>query len=237
MASIRKRYRDEGLELEKPDDDDDEHDGEDTPAPREPTMEPVEHRAQLQPQQPQQTTPQTVEHAIAYSGLPAVAKDWLRRHPEYVSDKDKSQEINKYHETAKYLAGGEQFTQKYLDRMEEVLGMRQMEAAPAPRANGGIPPPNPSPQRQVQQPTVQQPRQQAQPQYRGVPPSAPPTRSAPSMTTGRPAASPMQLSGEEMEVVQSMQKSCPTWSLEECRKRYLEGKTVMMKRKASGEIQ
>jgi hypothetical protein len=47
----------------------------------------------------------------------------------------------------------------------------------------------------------------------------------------------MQLSGEEMEVVQSMQKSCPTWSLEECRKRYLEGKTVMMKRKASGEIQ
>src|SRR5258708_29576992 len=83
-----------------------------------------------QPQPPPQAEPQeqpqprTVEEVINSSPLPDVAKDWLRAHPQFVTDQEQSSRINRMHETAKYLARGEQYTQRYLDKLVEVLGMR-----------------------------------------------------------------------------------------------------------------
>ena len=240
MASIRKRYRDQGLELDGPElDDDDGLDKDDGPqvsaAPADSVKPAPEHISAPQPQ-PQQITPQMVEQTIANAPLPEVAKDWLRRHPEFVFDKDKSAEINKHHESAKYLAGGEQFTQKYIDKMEEILGLRstprQEEASP-PKPNGHLPPPRPAAQPAQPQQPRQQPQQQ-QPQYRGQPPSAPPTRQAPSMTTGRPAASPTQLTPAQQEIVNVMAASNPQWTRAECEQRYKEGLARMMKEKQEG---
>jgi hypothetical protein len=150
----------------------------------------------------QQPQPRTVEEAIASTDLPDLAKDWLRRHPEYVSDKAKSDHASRMHETAKYLAGGEQFTQRYLDKLEEVLGMRshpqQEDHVAPPRTNGAVPPP--PPRQAAPQPQPQRPQQPVPQQYRGAPPSAPVARSAPSMSTGRPHAELQPLTRAEAEI-------------------------------------
>jgi len=209
----------------------------------EPTTEPVEAVKQQPEPQPQpqaepvqeQPQPRTIEEVIASTQLPDVAKDWLRKHPEFVTDRAKSELANKYHETAKYLAGGEEFTPRYLEKLEEVLEMRQpsqQDIAP-PRTNGSIPPP--PPRQAAPQPQPQRPQQYQQPvqQYRGAPPSAPPSNRAPSMSTGRPIAQMPPLNSNEREIAIASKHS--GMSDEQAVRRYQELKAQLTRDGQMGE--
>jgi hypothetical protein len=130
--------------------------------------------------EPSQPQPVTVEQIIAGSGLPDRAKDWLRQHPDYVTDPAKNAHVQKMHHVAEYQTGGETFTEKYFHRMEVLLGLRPEARQPAP-------------QRGVQSAPA---RQQT---YSGPPLSAPPTREVPSMTSGRPVSVRRPLTPQERE--------------------------------------
>src|SRR5205807_3335031 len=81
-----------------------------------------------QRQQPQQQ-PQSVEQIIASSGLPAIVQNWLRQHPDLITDPAKNAQLQKAHHIAEYLTGGDVETPFYLQRLEETLGWR-------PKSNG-----------------------------------------------------------------------------------------------------
>jgi hypothetical protein len=127
--------------------------------------------------EPQQQQPASVEQIISNSGLPELAQGWLRQHPEYVSDPVKNQQLRKMHNVAEYQAGGE-YTERYFDRLNVLLGFKQEAAQPAPA-------PRVAPARR--------------PAYVGAF-SAPPTREAPSMKTGRPIERQPQLTRDELEI-------------------------------------
>ncbi len=133
----------------------------------------------IEPQEPQMPT---AEQIIEGSGLPENAKDWLRAHSEYVTDPILNAEMQRKHYVAEHQAGSE-FTERYFDRMEILLGLKQ-EAQPS--SNG--------------QSAPSAPRNSAPPRRApaGPPVSAPPTREVPSFRTGKPAR-PMQLTAEQRE--------------------------------------
>jgi hypothetical protein len=142
----------------------------------------------IEPQEPEQQQP-TTEHIIASSSLPERMKNWLRQHPDYVTDPVKNNQIQRMHYVAEYQAGGE-WTDLYFDRMERLLGFKQ--DAP-PNGNGA---------QQLVRPAVQrQPVRQQQ--YAGPPVSAPPTRESPSMSTGRPVTRRGPLTQEQRDIARS----------------------------------
>src|SRR5215475_2203475 len=163
-------------------------------------------------QQPQQQQPPTIEQIIDGSQIPERAKVWLRAHPDYISDPAKNNQLIKMHNVAEYQAGGE-FTDEYFNRIEVLLGLKQEQRA----TNGGGVAPSPIVQRQA------------------APVSAPPTREAPSMTTGRAPESKVHMSKEEVEIALANK-----WSEDEpdrkAIERYARNKQKMMKAKANGEI-
>jgi hypothetical protein len=135
-----------------------------------------------QPQEPQQPT---LEQAIAH--LPERVQRWYKAHPEFLTDPEKAAQIQYVHHVAAREVG-EQFTDPYYDRMEQMLGLR---ARPQP-SNGSGAAPTPAPH------NVTPP-----PQRSAVPMSAPPHRSVPSMTTGRPQGGPVRLTAEQAEIAQA----------------------------------
>jgi hypothetical protein len=171
-----------------------------------------------------QLTPEEVRAAvnaqIDASDMPANAKAWLKRHPEYVADPARRDQIVRMHETAKYLSEGEEFTDRYFTRMEEVLGLRQKPVSPTPA---------PSPR-----PVQASPSVQTRAQYAGPPPSAPPTRGAPMMSGNRPDA-PIHLTQEQKEI--AMQSALPGMSAQDAERAYIEGLKKMNALKAAGAIQ
>jgi hypothetical protein len=118
--------------------------------------------------------PPPIEQAIA--SLPKRAQGWYKSHPEYFTDPEGAARMQYAHWVVKRETG-EEFTDKYFDRMESLLGLQQQPPAqpkPAPtqehKVNGHAPvsappapPRNPAPVRQQQQRS-------------GPPVSAPPTR-------------------------------------------------------------
>jgi len=175
-------------------------------------MENAEALARQAPQQPPSTEePQelTAEKIIASSGLPDLAKNWLRQYPEFVLDPIKNAKLQKMHPVAEYQAGSE-FSEKYFDRMEVLLGLKP-EAQPVSNGQAERPAPPPPPR------AAAPPRQQA-PYV-----SAPPTREVPSMSTGRPANSRITLTAEETEFAKSC-KQTPHESDEVSIRRYAQNK-------------
>jgi len=145
--------------------------------------------AQQSPQfatEPQEQQMPTAEQIIESSGLPENAKDWLRRYPEYVSDPIKNAQMQKMHNVAEYQAGGE-FTERYFDRMEILLGLRQ-EAPPSTNGSAPIAPRSSTPVRKQQY---------------AVPVSAPPTRESSSMATGRAPSRRAPLTQAERDIARS----------------------------------
>jgi hypothetical protein len=137
-------------------------------------------------EEPQQQVPPTAEQIIEGSGLPELAKTWLRQHPEYVSDPAKNARLRKMHNVAEWQSGQE-YTAAYFDRMDILLGLKQ-EPRPA-QSNG-----NATPQR-APQAAPARPRTAA-------PFSAPISREAPSMRTGKPMERQPQLTADELEIAQ-----------------------------------
>lgn len=138
-------------------------------------------QAQQQPPsaaEPQRSQEQpTLEEAIA--ALPDRVQRWCRADSRYLTDPEKISQVQYCHWIAKRETG-EEGTDAYFDRMDQMLGL----------SNGHVQAPR----------NVEPPRQQTRPMS-GPLVSAPPTREAPSMTTGR-VLQPTQvnLSADEKEI-------------------------------------
>ena len=182
---------------------------------------------QPQQQQPPQQQPPADRMEQAIAAMPERIKRWFRAHPEYLVEPEKAAQIQYCHHVAARETG-EQFTDPYFDRMEQMLGWQQQppatKTAPtqenkvnghAPLSAPAEPPRNPTPVRQ-------------QPQRPGPSVSAPPTRSTPSMTTGKPLTSRPALTNEELMLAASL-KISP--------EEYAQQKDKMKRLQAAGVIQ
>ena len=144
------------------------------------------NREAVQPPPPQAAEPQapeqpTLEDHIAH--LPPRVQGWYRKHPEFATDPEKAAQIQYCHHVAAREVG-EQFTEPYFDRMEQMLNL-------APRTNGHA---------QQRPAPAAPPRYAAPPRQRSTAPvSAPPSRDVPSFRTGRPTGGPVQLTPEQRE--------------------------------------
>jgi hypothetical protein len=134
-----------------------------------------EHRLAAEPPQQQQSPADQLEQAIA--AMPERVKRWYRAHPEYLVDPEKAARIQYCHHVAARETG-EQFTDNYYSRMEQMLGFNRQQQPqqqrPQPNGNGHAPA---APARNGAQPV----RQQQRPAGPAV--SAPPSRG--SKSTGR----------------------------------------------------
>jgi hypothetical protein len=160
----------------------------------------------------------TAEQIIESSGLPEQAKRWLRQYPEYVSDPIRNAQLQKMHHVAEYQAGGE-YTERYFDRMEILLGLRQ-EAPPS--GNGQVH------DRPTTNSVAATDRVQPRRAPAGPPVSAPPTREPPSMATGRSRNFRAPLTADELHIAQACGQTP---------EQYQQEKEKMLRLKASGVIQ
>src|SRR5262245_37609351 len=195
-------------------------------------LQEVERADQLNRQQPRyvaepQQPVDPIEQAIA--SLPERMKRWYQTHPEFLTDPEKSAQMQYAHWVARREVG-EEFTEPYFDRMEQMLGFKQEQRppqqppqqpqqanyAPARNLNGDS--------ERMAAPRPAAPMNVAR-QASAVPVSAPPTRDAPSMTTGRAPSEPMRLTNEELELARTLKLSP---------QEYAEGKKRMLREKGEG---
>lgn len=175
--------------------------------------QPQRQASQPQPR-PQQTRQKTAAEIISEAPIPDSAKAWLRQHEEFITDEAKNQKLQSMHHVAKHNAGGE-FTDAYFHQMDVLLGFKQDGAA---TSNGSAGQPMSSPQRQ------------------SAPVSAPPTREAPSMSTGRsPTSTKVTLSAAEREIAATIAVS-RGMTQAEAEREYAKQKLEMQKAKADGRI-
>ena len=151
--------------------------------------------AQMAPAQTEQPA-DPLEAVLSQAPLPDRAKSWLREHPEFLTDPRKNAALTYHHWQA--VEQHPEYSDEYFLRMEELLGLSspapqpEQTSSPPPktvvRANVGLASEPPSPQ------------PVAQPEYRGPPLSAPPTREVPSMVSGQSRPSRVVLSAAEQEM-------------------------------------
>jgi hypothetical protein len=136
--------------------------------------------------------------------LPAHVQDWLNRHPEYSHDPVAQAELNVA--TMKCVRHGLNWNDTdFIPSIERHLGWQQQPPAQTKTAPVQENPPHVNGHAPVSTPKAQTPvRQQQRP---GPSVSAPPTRSTPSMTTGRPVNSQPQLTAEEVALAASLKIS------------------------------
>src|SRR5262245_31844637 len=138
--------------------------------------------------------------------LPPRVQSWYRADPSWLTDPERAAHINYAHHVAVRETGAEG-SDEYFDRMEHMLGLRHAEPLPEPR---------PLPERTV-----------SRPRYSGAPVSAPPTREAPSLSTGRASNERTPLTREELETARAS-KISP--------EEYQKQKQKMLRLKAAGVI-
>jgi hypothetical protein len=180
--------------------------------------------AESRPPQPQQDP---MEAAIAT--LPARAQRWYRAHPELCTDPEKAAQVQYAHWVAKRETG-EELTDSYFDRMEHLLGFRQpQQPKPASNEHAHARPPENNQTNGMQAPPRHSapPRQQQQ-RPASAPVSAPPTRSVPSMSTGRPTSHRVPLTEDELAIAKNSGISP---------QEYADQKEKMLRLKAAGAVQ
>jgi hypothetical protein len=151
----------------------------------------------------------TSDHILAKSGLPPHAQDWLRKHPQFLTDRAANKALNNAHDIAVFRGDVELYSPQYFERLERQLGLRKptngngRPAAAAPR-----PAPPPPPQRSAP----------------AVPYSAPISRETVSMTTGQrqSASASAPLNADQQEIAAQIADSRGV-SLEEGARLYREG--------------
>lgn len=116
----------------------------------------------------------TVDDVLAQA--PPAAADWLRRHPEYLSDQSKNQDVQAAHALAARQTG-EEYTARYFQKLEELLGMRSAAPPQAPR------PAEPALQKKTPLPNY----------------AAPVSRQPPTLSGQRPMGR-MQLTQDELQI-------------------------------------
>jgi len=164
---------------------------------------------QQQQAPPKATEPQapTLEQAIA--NFPERIKRWYAARPEYFTDPEKVAQLQYTHWVARRETG-EEFTDPYFDRMEVLLGFKraaqphgngaQRDSIPTEPVNVSASPPPPPP-RDTAPHTLAPPVRRQVP---AAPVSAPPTRDAPSMVSGRPTGEPLRLTREQQDIARSL---------------------------------
>src|SRR5262245_17146453 len=146
---------------------------------------------QQEPQQPQQLT---LEQQIAH--LPERIQQWCKADPRLATDPERIAQAQYCHHVARREVG-EEFTDKYYDRMEQMLGLRE-QPRPQPNSNGQ------AQHKPIEnKPPAPAPRASAPPPRQSVPMSAPPTRDVPSMTTGRAHSHRAPLTADELQIAAS----------------------------------
>jgi hypothetical protein len=171
--------------------------------------------------EPQQQPPaDRMEQAIA--AMPERVKRWFRAHPEYLVEPEKAAHIQYCHHVAARETG-EQFTDPYFDRMEQMLGWQQQPPAqpkPAPtqehKVNGHAPVSAPA-----EPPRHSAPVRQQQ-QRSGPPVSAPPTRDVPSFASGRPTTRRAPLTETELQIAKNSGISPEEYQLQKEKMRQLQ---------------
>lgn len=84
----------------------------------------VEQLEQLKLQQSE--VAKHIDDPLERTALPPMAKQWLRDHPEYLSDRRKNAKIQALHFDV-IDEGHAEFSRPYFDRLEEMLGFRKAE--------------------------------------------------------------------------------------------------------------
>lgn len=134
-----------------------------------------EARLQAEKAKPKQEAPRVDAFEAAIANMPPLVKDWMRSHPDYMTDQRKNAKIQALHWDV--LDEGHGFgTQAYVESMEQKLGMRE-----APK--------------KVEEREEDEPRQRTT-----VVTQAPPTRDVPSAGTGKPSSTKVTLTAEEREI-------------------------------------
>jgi hypothetical protein len=124
---------------------------------------------------PQRDAPLDFEQRIAT--LPTPAKDWLRKHPEFINDTALNEKIGNAHNYLVKNRGIEQFSGAYFDALDDEFGFKtapQPEAKPAP-----------------------------QPQRRSMPMSAPVSRDVPTASGQRASPTKITLTEEERRIART----------------------------------
>jgi len=188
--------------------------------------QPPQHAAEPPPigvegrQAPQEPQEPTLEQMIAH--LPPRVQRWYRAHPEFLTDPEKAAQIQYCHHVARREVG-EEMTEPYFDRMEQMLCLRQqppigVEGRPQSNGNG----------RTESAPAPTRPVDRPEQRMAGPAVSAPPSREPPSMKTGRPVSYRAPLTQGELDVAASLGISP---------QEYAQQKEKMLRLKQSGEMQ
>lgn len=173
-------------------------------------QQPQQQEPTAQPQQPVELPSDTVEVLLARSGLPDRAQQWLRSNPQYLTNPRLNARLQHFHYEA--VEQAPQFSDEYFTLMERMLGFAP-PAPPGPPAEierpvteseavMTTPPPAPPPRRPITAQRATEPPASPPappPQYRGPQVSAPPSREAVSMSTGRPPGR-ITLTTEEQQI-------------------------------------
>jgi hypothetical protein len=146
---------------------------------------PAHYERVVEPRPPQQTA-QTI---------PPHVQEWLNKHPQYLSDAVAQAEL---HVAATKTArdGKTWHDADFIPTVERYLGFSQPRPAqPKPAINGHAP---------VSAPTAPRaPTPVRQQQYNGGAASAPTSREAPSMASGRPVGRRVPLTADELQIAQN----------------------------------
>jgi hypothetical protein len=161
--------------------------------------------------QPKPQPAQDFESRIA--AFPDTAKDWLRKHPEFIHDQNMTRQVAIAHDYVVGRKGIKEFTPEYFRLLDEEFGFH----VPAQHVQ---PEPAPLPQ------SLPEPR-------RSFPVSAPPSRESPTLSGGR-VREPTHLTAQEAEIARI---SFPHMSLDDAYRQYARNREIMNRKKATGEIQ
>jgi len=179
-------------------------------------QQPPQHAEEPQAQEPQPQEQPTLEQLIA--NLPPRIQRWYRAHPEFLTDPEKAAQIQYCHHVARRETG-EEMTEPYYDRMEQMLGLRQHTQS---NGNGRTDVPKQNIPPAAPRPSVP-PQRMAGPAV-----SAPPSRDVPSYSTGRSPRHRAPLTRDELEIAAASGMTA---------EQYQAQKERMLRMKAAGEIQ
>lgn len=161
-----------------------------------------------------QPAPHDFESRLAsIPGLPDNAKDWLRKHPEFVNDTTANGRIGAAHNYLVNVKSVAAFSPAYFDALDQEFGFKT--AAPPAAASDPEPQPQPAPQQ------------------RTMPMRAPVSRDVPSASGQRAPSSRITLTPEERQIART---SFTAPDMTDAQKEYLyaQNKAKLAKQRANG---
>lgn len=157
--------------------------------------------------EPQRSAPAPASLEQQIASLPDDAKNWLRKHPEFMNDNALNKKISAAHIYLTENKGVAAFTPAYFDALDTEFGFKT--AAP-------------------------EPERQAQPQRRSMPVTAPVSRDVPTASGVRAPSSKMHLTADERAIARSA-FTAKDMSNEQKELLYAQNKRKLEKMRANGQ--